>query len=358
MKRIWLCALLGLAISIPVAFAQNDPIPGDIDKDGDVDFADFVQLARNFGRSGPPPSPPEPIRVVVRDTVTVRDTIFVEGATERLESSDWQTIFSRERSNVYWLGIGTDDSRYSWVFIGTGFAVGYQIICTNVHVIDALISAAEKIRGNGISHTIVAIPADGTGRDAIPLAIGTETNELLGFWHPNYTGVSSPDVALVFPETSLPSFSRLVGDRNAMELEVGQEVSTMGYPGELSVDYDPLTRPIPTSKTGTISALRPYDASTPSRLHFGLISNKVVQYDFNTTPGTSGSPVFNKRGEVVAVHNSGFESGSLSFGIRADEVRDLVRAIYVQLGSEVFTPEELVNASKIAIPSLNGGAGN
>ena len=70
-------ALTGVALAADVV----EPIPGDLDRDGDVDFTDFLLFAQNFGQVGLPPSDPEPIVVVVRDTirtqvqVTVRDTI-------------------------------------------------------------------------------------------------------------------------------------------------------------------------------------------------------------------------------------------------------------------------------------------
>ena len=35
-----------------------EPIPGDIDLDGDVDFSDFLIFANNFGKSGPVPTTP------------------------------------------------------------------------------------------------------------------------------------------------------------------------------------------------------------------------------------------------------------------------------------------------------------
>ncbi len=67
-----------------------EAIKGDMDLDGDVDFADFLTFAGNFGKTGPPPTPvanlttiirdtvlttPDSIVVVKLDTVTVRDTI-------------------------------------------------------------------------------------------------------------------------------------------------------------------------------------------------------------------------------------------------------------------------------------------
>ncbi len=52
-----LCFLVSLAVALPVS--AQEPIPGDLDRDGDVDYADLVVLAQNFGKTGPPPDPPK-----------------------------------------------------------------------------------------------------------------------------------------------------------------------------------------------------------------------------------------------------------------------------------------------------------
>ena len=65
-----------------------DPIPGDIDLDGNVSFSDFLILAGNYGKTGPKPSGGGQVitrTVVVHDTITVlhtvRDTIYVQADT-------------------------------------------------------------------------------------------------------------------------------------------------------------------------------------------------------------------------------------------------------------------------------------
>ncbi len=50
MKRI-VGGLLLLLLPAVTLFAVADRIPGDLDFDGDVDFADFVILAQNFGKT-------------------------------------------------------------------------------------------------------------------------------------------------------------------------------------------------------------------------------------------------------------------------------------------------------------------
>jgi S1-C subfamily serine protease len=116
------------------------------------------------------------------------------------------------------------------------------------------------------------------------------------------------------------------------DLEVGEDVGVLGFPGVLETTYNPFTLvPTPTFKSGTISALRPYDSSRP--LLSGtqtLLLGKVVQHNLGIAPGNSGSPIFNKRGEVVAIANSGIQgSAAFDFGIRADEIRLLIKASYL-----------------------------
>lgn len=77
-------------------FAHSEATPGDINRDGNVDFQDFILFSRNFGKTGDPPEPeiPDTVRITIRDTVkltvrdtvrlTVRDTVYlVEGESDR-----------------------------------------------------------------------------------------------------------------------------------------------------------------------------------------------------------------------------------------------------------------------------------
>ena len=56
----------------------EEPIPGDLDLDGDVDVADFLIFTANFGKTGPVPSQ-------TPTTVTVRDTVYVDRDLESPE---------------------------------------------------------------------------------------------------------------------------------------------------------------------------------------------------------------------------------------------------------------------------------
>lgn len=73
--------------------------------------------------------------------------------------------------------------------------------------------------------------------------------------------------------------------------------------------------------SGHITALRPFDQSADATPDTAML----VQHDMPTTGGTSGSPVVNALGEVVAVNNSGFGGGGQSnFAVRADALSQLL----------------------------------
>ena len=354
MRTCLVCiSLVFLAVSV----AAVEPIPGDINLDGRVDFTDFIILAQNFNRSGPKPTPPEPEIIVVRDTIT---QIIQDEGIYRPEEMTWSEIFARERSNIYWLGVGVEEPGYQWIFVGTGFAVAGDAIITNVHVVTAMNERAENILSN-LTPIFVAIPAGGNNQDAFRLLpLANDPKYLWSLWHPEYSDTFSPDVALMLVDLEksggLPGSCLLAPSLYSGELQVGQEIGTIGYPGEMNSYINPTDRPIPTSKTGTITALRPYNPSTYSEDIWGYIANRVIEYDFDITGGTSGSPVFNRRGEVVAVNNSGFAQGSLSYGIRVDEVRDLTRAIRLfyeangDFDMDDFGPIVRSNLSKPTVP--------
>ena len=57
-----------------------EPITGDLDLDGNVDFTDFLLFSKNFGKTGPVPTrtPTQTTERIV--TVTVRDTIYLQSS--------------------------------------------------------------------------------------------------------------------------------------------------------------------------------------------------------------------------------------------------------------------------------------
>ena len=264
----------------------------------------------------------------------------------------WTDVVDLIRPTVYWIGYSArpqGDTRYDITFVGTGFAISEFHVVTNYHVAMAVDDAFGNIRSD-LEPVMVAVRAGTKVFGEGTFFLGqVRDRRLLGFWHPGYDGtVNSPDIAFFhafdpvsdqddFELINAMPFARLASLDVAMALEVGQEVGVLGFPGVLETNHNPYSlTPTPTFQHGTISALRPYDddSSLTSDAQRALASY-IVQHNLDTAPGNSGSPIFNRRGEVVAIHNAGVPIHSFNFGIRADEIRLFFKAFVVSIWPDI-----------------------
>ena len=106
---------------------------------------------------------------------------------------------------------------------------------------------------------------------------------------------------------------------------------------------------------------------TKKNLHFPLFNiNKIVQHNFKTTGGTSGSFIFDHQGYIIAIHNAGTETvtintqtgeetrvatGSLGFGIRVDEAWGFIQYITNISSKPVISPK----SKTLRMPNLSIG---
>ena len=282
-------ALLGLVITLTLAACSSGP----------------------GGSSAAPQGPSQPAQPVVT------------------ASFSWADVVSEYRlaEAVYALGIYLPDG--SAYVIGTGFAAHYtNALWTNAHVALAL---RDQLASVAHLQPIPFAVESGT-------VIGSGgTYVLTGFdIHPDYDERrSTPDIASIDIqiEGELPVVLDLVPREFTTQLQVGQPIATMGFPQEINHPYT--VAPIATFKDGTISALRPFQNESPTPRN-----TRVVQHNLGTTGGTSGSPIIDIGGNVIAVHYAGFgvvvvfdpatgqplvtSTAGLSGAIRADEVWAMV----------------------------------
>jgi hypothetical protein len=267
----------------------------------------------------------------------------------------WEHVVEAIKDDVFLLGIIPAGEEYA-VQIGTGWAISSSQIITNAHVAYGIYNVCRYNEYMATTNKIVAIKNGSfTG--------GEETYELIECSvHPSYNNFNpfSNDFAIFTIDRMQDSSIPVADDNMIRSLKVGQEIGTLGFPGELtSMDMDEY-QPIATFKDGTISAMRPYNQQTTPQ---SSDANVLMQYNMNTTGGTSGSPVFNSSGFTIAIHNSGIYAyvidafnnfiriglGDLKFGIRIDEREDVMTMPYQAQVSEFR------NEDPSASSSLNPG---
>ena len=305
-----------------------EALEGDLNGDGVVNFDDYFLFADNFGQSGTPEAAAK-----AAQTTPERPP----------EHTTWTSVVAEIEKATYWLGYTAKpqgSSRYYVTFVGTGFAVDRSTIATNYHVARHIDQQIKTIL-SWLEPAFIAVRANSRvfGPHTYYLGRINEERNLMGFWHPGYNSTPlSPDMAIFYAYDTRTDelagdleFVRLASLRDAMQVRPGDEIGILGFPGVLERNHSSYNlNPIATFKRGTISALRAFDDSRSlDRNWKRALMGQFIQHDLDTAPGNSGSPLFNKRAEVIAIHNSGILGGdALDFGIRADVLRLFIMALY------------------------------
>lgn len=124
-------------------------------------------------------------------------------------------------------------------------------------------------------------------------------------------GADGPDVALLrianYGGPHIPNV-----DWSGTKARQGEPAALIGFPAGVAAAYDRRTETVRTSMSAGI---------------FSKVTSDLVQFDGFTVGGSSGSPIFNANGEVVAVHRAGLrEATGLSFAVPVKEVLSLLPA--------------------------------
>ena len=200
---------------------------------------------------------------------------------------------------IYLVGYETEDIILP---IGTAFAAHYDnMLWTNAHIVEEALIGLDR-------HPHAAMHGGIEGR-FFAAKTGTRIgDEGTYYWeesiiHDQYTGRNeSPDLALIVlgDDVTLPGpVPRLLPREHAGSLRIGQPLGTLGFPGALMLLNIEFV--IATFREGTLSSLRPFYTGPFGPDDIG----DVLHYDMLLESGTSGSPVFDHEGYVVAVHFAG-----------------------------------------------------
>jgi S1-C subfamily serine protease len=173
----------------------------------------------------------------------------------------------------------------------TAFAIRRRIVGTNAHCVIAL----ERFRRQGWRTYAVMNRSPSRRYKVVRVA-----------HHPGYHKpllTISQDVGVLELDSDLPVMARLASAEDIRQLEAGDIVYMYGFPGRLS----DVSAPAATLVQGVVGRLTKLDGKFGS-----FADNLLLQHSAFTSGGTSGSPIFNQEGKVIAVNTGGYvEPGSL-----------------------------------------------
>jgi S1-C subfamily serine protease len=125
----------------------------------------------------------------------------------------------------------------------------------------------------------------------------------------DFQSFNQGDAALLKVEQSELNAIQLAG---ADDVEMGSDVTSVGYPGVIRGYTDPdLT---PTFQPGTVSSLK--------QIRNGLLS--VVQLSTELSPGMSGGPTVDTEGQVIGINSARFPGEAISYAVPTDRITELM----------------------------------
>lgn len=241
----------------------------------------------------------------------------------------WSDLVEKYHESVFLcLGYSSDAGQG----IGTGFVIRADgLLATNAHVVKVLEKYSEHF----------AIQ-NGTGKVF-------RISKMVA--HPQHRGLQSPDVGLIqidMQGETLRPFD-LATESTLEQLRIGTQLGTLGFPGELTPAYlrdfvpnKEFVRTVQaTFKDGWVGRITNYRFENDDQQF-----SKYIQHSASLSPGTSGSPMFNLKGEVIAVNSGTLQiesdltievdgrkqtttvtnpsAAEIAFAIRVDELRTVL----------------------------------
>jgi S1-C subfamily serine protease len=219
----------------------------------------------------------------------------------------------------------------------TGFALTARILATNAHCVLEM-QKIWKVLGDG--QGVFAYQNEHPG---------VKYRVQFALMHPGYVEDGSdaifPDIGLAVLEGRTDRQVRLATKERAAELQVGDRVYLLGFPGALNNTDSPVA----TLTEGLVSRLT--DLTQRKAEPAGAV---LIQHSAFTTKGTSGSPLFDEAGAVIGI-NTGYYRGeaeqqrvdpvtgrvrdemvtqdlqTYAIGMRVDLVHDLLQLLYERI---------------------------
>jgi V8-like Glu-specific endopeptidase len=202
------------------------------------------------------------------------------GALHPSNASFGRNLYDRSRKGIYMLAAGGRG-------FCTAFAVRPSVLATNAHCV----FAARRLGGS-----IVALENEGRGEVSFPV---TDLRA-----HPGYRDKDAhaltPDVGIAYISGKVAVVLEVAASQELSQMGAGDDVYLIGFPGRLMDVSNPAATFLG-AHIGRLTAANGRPAAFQDQW--------LVQHDAPTTHGTSGSPIFNGRGRVVAINAGGYLEG-------------------------------------------------
>ena len=189
--------------------------------------------------------------------------------------------------------------------MATAWAVAPRVYATNSHVSQPV---REVLENGGSAYIVVNRSPDKKikiTRAVVHPRYGKPELNFEGKSH----AVPAYDVGLLHTDENAPKVFKLAKRSELEKLDSGYRIGYLGFPMEgMAGGGVEIRSPVATMQSGIITSITDYwlaQANFEKRL--------LVQHNLGATGGASGSPIFNAKGEIVAILNAGNIIGSVSF---------------------------------------------
>lgn len=234
--------------------------------------------------------------------------------------------------------------------IGTAWAFAENKFATNAHVAVAIKEAAQQLKIQ-LASALLMNYAKGEGcndLDALKKKVGEAKfeqlcNEAIQLAQQNTKSVSAaifingthgksyaithyqihprygehgtaldPDVAILTIQGKHDTFFKIAKQDTLHSLKAGDPIAFLGFPME-NINNVNLDNPVASMQTGNIVAVSDFQLKDS-----GKDGNLLIRHNLPSAGGASGSPIFNVKGEVVALHFGGSKIRITKDGPRID----------------------------------------
>jgi S1-C subfamily serine protease len=213
--------------------------------------------------------------------------------------ANWAPIFKSVSPSVYQVALMSNDKTAPQVQ-GTAFVVGPHRLITNAHVAALLAERANNKTLVLISKDPAQAPIEVIDAKIHPAYLAfhdviAETSRLTGKEIAQQNGY---DVAELIVEATLGPALPIASPEHLAAMKVGDAMAYVGYPANFAID-----KSAQQLRIGYVSGTTDFLGTANAR------NGELIYHTAPAEGGTSGSPVFNDQGEVIAVHSGGERRG-------------------------------------------------